>query len=181
MEANVAEINLNFLSVSHRQLCQRQYMMTCLRYVNKMHLLIQAEYLDLKEWFSPIPAAVSSSKNYIQAMVLTERPIVNQDVEVFVNCSEPLQYISYELLGRGDVIAAHTLQVRNEHTHWFHFTATHAMVPTAHLIVSYVRSEGEIVADSLDIEIDGLLQNFVRLFEVCLSSTSAAKCVSVSA
>lgn len=126
-------------------------------------MLPQAEYLDLKEWFSPIPAAFSSSRNYIQAMVLTERPIVNQDVEVFVNCSEPLQHVSYELLGRGDVITAHTLLVRNEHTHLFHFTATHAMVPTAHLIVNYVRSDGEIVADSLDIEIDGLLQNFVSL------------------
>lgn len=36
------------------------------------------------------------------------------------------------------------------------------MVPVAHLIVSYVRDDGELVADSVDIEIDGLLQNFVR-------------------
>lgn len=35
------------------------------------------------------------------------------------------------------------------------------MVPMAHLLVNYVRDDGELVADLLDIEIDGLLQNFV--------------------
>lgn len=121
----------------------------------------QAEYMDLKEWFSPIPAAVSYSDNYIQASLQTERPIVNQDIEILVNCTEPLKYLSYELFGRGDVLVANTLQIRNERVYRFHFTATQTMVPIAHLIVNYVRDDGELIADSLDIEIDGLLRNFV--------------------
>lgn len=120
--------------------------------------------MDLKEWFSPIPAAISSSNNYIQASVVTDRPIINQDVEVLVNCTEPLTYVNYEIFGRGDIIVANTVHIRNENTYTIHFTATQAMVPIAHLIVSYIRSDGELVTDSLDIEIDGLLRNFVSNF-----------------
>lgn len=143
-----------------------------------MPLIFQAEYMDLKEWFTPVPAAVSSSKEYIQATLQTERPIVNQDIEVLVNCTEPMQYLSYVLFGRGDVLVANTLQIRNENVHRFHFTATSAMVPIAHLIVNYVRDDGELIADSLDIEIDGLLRNFVNIlkfvikFEILLNFIS---------
>jgi hypothetical protein len=30
-------------------------------------------------------------------------------------------------------------------------------------MVSYVRDDGELIGDALDVEVDGLLQNFVRL------------------
>lgn len=35
------------------------------------------------------------------------------------------------------------------------------MAPTAHVIVQYVREDGEVVADCLDLELEGGLQNFV--------------------
>jgi len=35
------------------------------------------------------------------------------------------------------------------------------MAPTAHVIAYYVRTDGEVIADSLDVEIAGMLQNFV--------------------
>lgn len=41
------------------------------------------------------------------------------------------------------------------------FLATYAMAPVAHVLVYYVRDDGEIIADSLDIELDGTLQNRV--------------------
>lgn len=36
------------------------------------------------------------------------------------------------------------------------------MAPTAFVIVYYVRTDGEIIADSLAVELTGTLQNFVR-------------------
>jgi hypothetical protein len=35
------------------------------------------------------------------------------------------------------------------------------MAPVAHLLVYHVNHDGEIIADSLNIELDGALQNFV--------------------
>lgn len=44
---------------------------------------------------------------------------------------------------------------------YFRFLATYVMAPTAHVIVYYIGNDGEIIADALDVELEGLLQNFV--------------------
>ncbi|XP_017784771.1 PREDICTED: CD109 antigen-like [Nicrophorus vespilloides] len=130
---------------------------------NTTALRIDAQYYDLKERLPPVPAAVSFSNNFLQILLETERPIINLDVEVSIVCTEPMTYITYELIGRGDVIIANTFKVDNAMEYKFHFTATHAMVPTSHLLVSYIRDDGELISDSIDINVDGLLQNFIDI------------------
>lgn len=90
---------------------------------------------------------------------------MNKDIEIQVNSTESLQYINYQVLGRGDIIVASTMPIPNagQHTTVIRFLATYAMAPTAHVIVQYIKDGGEIVADALDIELDGVLQNFVRV------------------
>jgi CD109 antigen len=80
-----------------------------------------------------------------------------------VNSTTPLKYLSYQVFGRGDVIVANTVRVNNDATTaaW-RFLATYAMAPTAHVVVQYVREDGEVVADALDIELEGVLQNYVN-------------------
>jgi hypothetical protein len=39
--------------------------------------LLQAEYLDLKEWFSTVSASMSPSNTFIQAVINTEHPTVS--------------------------------------------------------------------------------------------------------
>jgi hypothetical protein len=46
---------------------------------------IEAKYKDLDQWFSTIPSAVSSSKNYIQAVLKTQYPEVNNNKIVSVS------------------------------------------------------------------------------------------------
>ncbi|XP_023015119.2 thioester-containing protein 1 allele R1 isoform X1 [Leptinotarsa decemlineata] len=130
---------------------------------NGTALRIEAEFKDLKERISPIPAAVSYSNTFLQASLESDRPIVNLDVEIAVNCTEPLRYINYVLMGRGDVLLTNSFKVENSKEFNFRFTATHAMAPVCHLIVYYVRTDGELVGDSLDIGIDGMLPNFVDI------------------
>ncbi|RXG73166.1 C3 and PZP-like alpha-2-macroglobulin domain-containing protein 8 [Armadillidium vulgare] len=69
----------------------------------------------------------------------------------------------YEILGRGDVIYAQTLQAHKGTTHVFRFVATPSMAPRARLVVYYVREDGEIVADSLHFALDGAIQNEVSI------------------
>lgn len=40
------------------------------------------------------------------------------------------------------------------------------MAPTAHIIVYYVQTDGEVIADSLDVELAGLLQNHVSYYSI---------------
>ncbi|XP_050306884.1 CD109 antigen [Anthonomus grandis grandis] len=130
---------------------------------NTTALRIEAEYKDLKERISPIPAAVSYGNSFLQATVETEKPIVNLDVEVSVNCTESMKYINYVLLARGDVLMTNSFQVDNRKTAMFKFTAVHAMVPVSHLIVYYIKDDGELVADVVDIEVDVLFDNFINI------------------
>lgn len=37
------------------------------------------------------------------------------------------------------------------------------MAPVAHVLIYYVRDDGEIVADAMDVELEGTLQNFVDI------------------
>nr|XP_022900872.1 CD109 antigen-like [Onthophagus taurus] len=126
-------------------------------------LRIEAEYLDLKEIMSPVLPAISPSKTFMQLYLESEKHAVNKDVIVLVNCTEPMSYITYEVLGRGDILLTKTQQVDNRRVFKFAFSTTHTMVPIVRLLVSYIRDDGEIVSDSVNIEIDGLLQNFVQV------------------
>ncbi|XP_011135984.1 CD109 antigen isoform X2 [Harpegnathos saltator] len=126
-------------------------------------LNIEAQYLNLHEWFPSTNQATSLSNEYIQANLKTEKPMVNGNVEIEVNSTAPLKYISYEVLGRGDILDAGSIYIQDKHTTSFEFLATYVMAPTAHVIVYYVRLDGEVIADSLDVELTGTLQNFVDL------------------
>ncbi|XP_015122489.1 CD109 antigen isoform X1 [Diachasma alloeum] len=125
-------------------------------------LNIEAEYLNLHEWFPATNQAMSPSGSYIQAVVRTESPRVNHEVEVEVNSTEVLKYLHYEVLGRGDILYAGSVSVDGK-VGTFRFLATYVMAPTAHVLVYYTKENGEVVADALDVELEGTLQNFVEV------------------
>ncbi|XP_011863302.1 PREDICTED: CD109 antigen-like isoform X2 [Vollenhovia emeryi] len=126
-------------------------------------LNVEAQYLNLHEWFPSTNQAMSASNEYIQAILKTEKPAVNNYVDIEVNSTAPLKYISYEILGRGDILDAGSIYVQDKYTTSFKFLATYVMAPIAHVIVYYVRTDGEVIADSLDVELAGILQNHVDL------------------
>ncbi|KYN03797.1 hypothetical protein ALC62_05309 [Cyphomyrmex costatus] len=126
-------------------------------------LNVEAQYLNLHEWFPSTSPAMSISNEYIQTILKTEKPMVNSYVEIEVNSTAPLKYISYEILGRGDILDAGSIYVQDKYTTSFKFLATYVMAPIAHIIVYYVRTDGEVIADSLDVELTGVLQNHVDI------------------
>ncbi|CAG9766032.1 unnamed protein product [Ceutorhynchus assimilis] len=130
---------------------------------NTTALRIEAEYKDLKERISPIPAAVSYGNTFLQVSLETEKPIVNLDVDVLVNCTEPMRYINYVLMARGDVLQTNSFQIDQKNIFRFRFTAVHAMVPISHLFVYYIKDNGELIGDVVDVEVDVLFDNFINI------------------
>ncbi|XP_034243701.1 CD109 antigen isoform X1 [Thrips palmi] len=124
---------------------------------------IEARYLDLTEWFSTIDAALSPSSSFVQAVLVTQNPKVNEDVEIEVNSTSPLSHLSYQVMGRGDIVVAHSIPLAGQRSTTFRFLATHPMAPNARVLIHSVLETGEVVADVLDVELEGLLQNFVDL------------------
>lgn len=49
-----------------------------------------------------------------------------------------------------------------DRSHTFRFQATAAMAPVARVVVYYVRTDGEVVADALNFDVEGTFQNFVN-------------------
>ncbi|KAJ9578052.1 hypothetical protein L9F63_025088, partial [Diploptera punctata] len=96
-----------------------------------------------EEWFSTVSSALSPSNTFIQAVLVTQNPTVNQDIELDVNCTEPMTQIPFKAY--------------NKKTHRLRFLATYAMAHNhhhAHVVCIYMREDGEVVADAIDIELD---------------------------
>jgi CD109 antigen len=72
-----------------------------------------------------------------------------------------MNFITYQVVGRGDVIISKTLPANGVNKFNFRFLASFAMVPKANLIVHYIRADGEIISDHVNIELGDELQNFV--------------------
>ena len=125
--------------------------------------IVQAQYQDLVEWFSTINRALSPSDSFIQAILRTDNPKVNEEVTIEINSTAPLESYVYEIMGRGNLVQARTVQVGGKNSHTLTFQVTPAMAPSARIVVYYVRPDGEVVADALNFEVEGTFQNFVRI------------------
>lgn len=71
-----------------------------------------------------------------------------------------MRYLSYQILGRGDIIITNTVEIPNRKSHTITFLASFAMVPSAQFIVYFIRNN-EIVSDKIEIHFSDDLQNFV--------------------
>lgn len=83
-------------------------------------------------------------------------------MSVDVIATEQMNQLTYQIMGRGDVIHSRTLQVPSSRNFNFRFLASFAMVPKASVVVYYIRPDGEMITDQLKIEFGDELQNFVR-------------------
>ncbi|KAG5674651.1 hypothetical protein PVAND_004605 [Polypedilum vanderplanki] len=130
---------------------------------NASYLSIKARYLESDFYLGYIPKAKSESNQYIQVKVVTEKPKLNQEISIDVISTEEMNFITYQIIARGDIIVSKTLPVFGVKKYNFRFLATFAMIPKANLIVHYIRADGEIISDHVNIELGEELQNFIDI------------------
>lgn len=126
-------------------------------------LTVSATYLGAESHLGYVSKAKSDSKSYLKATLLTKDPEINTDVSVDIQTTEAIKHLQYQVLGRGDILASGSVQVANVKSHTLKFLATFSMVPNAQLVVYYVRPDGEIVSDRLEIQFSADLANFIKL------------------
>ncbi|XP_067624065.1 thioester-containing protein 1 allele R1 isoform X2 [Eurosta solidaginis] len=119
-------------------------------------------YIGIITDVGKIPRKHLHSKNYITAKILNDKPIINQEVSIAVRSNEPMKYFIYQIVGRGDIIVTHAVQVDNSNYHTFKFLATFAMMPRAKLLL-YMVVNGEFVYDEQVIEFEHTLINNVQV------------------
>lgn len=134
---------------------------------------LRAEYRGQNYYLETIEAAQSPSGNYIQiTMSPDQEPRVGSEVTMNINCTEKLENVVYEVMGRGDIVLARSLSINSRNDHQFSLPVTHQMAPKARIVVYYVRPENqEIVADALNFDVEGVFRTPVAIS----TSTSETK------
>ena len=86
---------------------------------------IKAQYQDLVEWFSTINRAQSASNSFIQCVLRTDNAKVNEEVAIEVNSTMPLDTYVYEVMGRGNLVLARTVQAGNQRYWLLNYATEH--------------------------------------------------------
>lgn len=89
-----------------------------------------------------------------------------------VEATEDINNLNYQIVARGIVIVSEALTLKAKGKQQsFDFTTTFAMIPQAHLIVSYFRPTGEIVFDEILINFASQLPNYVSFLYFSVQSS----------
>lgn len=134
-------------------------------------LSVSLRYKELNAYGSS-QAAQSLSEKFIAVDVTSGKPKVGDNVAIRVNATFQMDTsISYQVIGRGALLITTRVPISRPSSEvTFSFRLTRSMAPNVRIVVFYVSGCGEIVADSLDLAVDGAIQTPVTLQ---LSNTTA--------
>lgn len=121
---------------------------------NATKLYVQAEYKDASIELPHILRERTKRKAFVLAKILTEKPVVDQDVLVEVTSTHKMTKLTYLLIGKDAIVFANTVPVKGQSKIILKFLATSKMVPRANLLVYFMTANGFIASDSLTVNVD---------------------------
>ncbi|XP_052770025.1 CD109 antigen-like isoform X2 [Mya arenaria] len=104
----------------------------------------------------------SPSDNFLQLRSTTLNPTAWQDAEFHIKATERVAHLTYQVYSRGTLVDAGKILVSGKETTW-RLPVTSSMAPRARVVAFYVRKNGEVVADSLTINVEGVFENKVSV------------------
>jgi hypothetical protein len=97
---------------------------------------------------------LSPSNSYLQVTSSTETPRVGDYMLFRVNITQYVDFVYYHITSAGKLIFTNTLPMDNARQKTFDVGISREMAPSAHILVYYVRYDGEIVADSMNFHVN---------------------------
>jgi len=97
---------------------------------------------------------LSPSNSYIQVTSSTETPRVGDFMLFCVNITQYVESIYYHITSAGKLIYTNSLPMDGARQKTFDVGISREMAPSAHILVYYVRYDGEIVADSMNFHVN---------------------------
>jgi hypothetical protein len=85
----------------------------------------------------------------------------NKYITIQIKATENIQYLHYQVVGRGGILESQQVNPRNSKAFSFRFWATFDMIPQSFLIVYYHRPNGETVSDYIKLNFEERLDNYV--------------------
>lgn len=112
------------------------------------------EYRDIKKSYSP-------SDSYMQLRLLSQNPKTGDTAGIQVKSTDTTQkQATYQVMSKGKVVSTGSVDLVNG---ILNFPITADMAPKAKLMVYYVRPNGEVVADGLSFNVEGIFENQVTI------------------
>ncbi|ESO98375.1 hypothetical protein LOTGIDRAFT_231429 [Lottia gigantea] len=104
----------------------------------------------------------SPSKSYITIETSTQHPKVNEYMIFHVKTSNFVPRIFYQVISGGNIVIGDELEMTSRQK-TFAIALSREMIPTARLVVFYIRQPEEVVVDVLNFFVNGTRQNQVKL------------------
>ncbi|XP_076469788.1 CD109 antigen-like [Babylonia areolata] len=104
----------------------------------------------------------SPSDSYITIMTSTDHPKVNEYMIFHVQTSHFIPRIFYQVVAQGNIIIGDEIEMTSKQK-TFAVALSREMIPTARLVVFYLRQPEEVVTDVLNFFVNGTRQNQVKL------------------
>jgi hypothetical protein len=97
---------------------------------------------------------ISLSNSYLQVTSSTQNPRVGDFMLFRVNITQYVDYVYYHITSAGKLIFTNILPMDGAKQKTFDVGVSREMAPSAHILVYFIRYDGEIVADSMNFHID---------------------------
>lgn len=97
---------------------------------------------------------LSPSNSYLQVTSTTETPRVGDYMLFRVNITQYVESVSYHITSAGKLIYSNILSMDGARQKTFDVGISRRMAPSAHILVYYVRYDGEIVADTMNFHVN---------------------------
>ncbi|KAL4240835.1 hypothetical protein ACF0H5_001623 [Mactra antiquata] len=98
----------------------------------------------------------SPSNTYLQMRLLSKNPSVGKSARIEVKSTRAPGSVNYQVFSRGTIVDSGKVHMSGKKMVW-NLPITVTMAPRAKIVSFYVRNDGEIVADALVINVDGLI------------------------
>ncbi|XP_053399009.1 CD109 antigen-like isoform X3 [Mercenaria mercenaria] len=124
---------------------------------NSTHISVDAHYGNVSSRLS-LSKSYSPSDNYMQLFLKSSNLRPGQTATFDIKSTESVPSAVYQVMSRGSVVAAGSFTGNT-----FNIPIDSDMAPNARIIVYYVRTDGEVVTDSISFDVDGAFQNEVTI------------------
>nr|XP_022294895.1 CD109 antigen-like [Crassostrea virginica] len=129
---------------------------------NASEVNLQAEYgqVTCRKYLSKM---YSPSDSYIRLFLWSTTLNAGSVANFEVKSTEGIHLLTYQILSRGSIVHVGSVDGSNSTSFNFSVTLTAKMAPHSKMLAYYVRTDGEIVTDSISFNVAGVFQNQVSL------------------
>ena len=130
---------------------------------NTLSIEVTAKYSDTISCVKIISKAETYSGQFIKIIPLGAFQVTSEPIQIKVLATHALTKLNMLATAGGDVVASQSFDVPNSKEYLMEIMPTESMVGSAHILVFYITEHGEIISDSVQIELGRKIKNQINI------------------